>query len=98
MAFGLALLSALVLVLPSALAQLSGSVGPTTPLSEKQGTICSVLDYGGSVGSSVSLKLSTTFPNRIFFPNRMAVAYRSSSSGYRAGYWQRLYKLRPRAS
>ena len=54
MASGLTLLSALVLLLPSVLAQLSGSVGPTTPLSEKQGTICNVLDYGGSVGSSVS--------------------------------------------
>ncbi len=32
-------------------AQLSGSVGPTTPLSQKS-HICSVLDYGGSVGSS----------------------------------------------
>ncbi|KAI5119241.1 hypothetical protein M0805_008792 [Coniferiporia weirii] len=35
-----------------ALAQLSGSVGPTTPLSEKQATICNVLDYGGEIGSS----------------------------------------------
>ncbi|TFY57203.1 hypothetical protein EVJ58_g7169 [Rhodofomes roseus] len=32
-------------------AQLSGSVGPTTPLSEKS-NLCNVLDYGGSVGSS----------------------------------------------
>ncbi|KAL5512388.1 hypothetical protein ACEPAG_3380 [Sanghuangporus baumii] len=52
MAFGLSLLSALVLALPSVLGQLSGSVGPTTPLSEKTGTICNVLDYGGSIGSS----------------------------------------------
>lgn len=42
------------LVSTTVLAQLSGSVGPSTPLSEKQGTICNVLDYGGSVGSSVS--------------------------------------------
>ena len=34
-------------------AQTSGHVGPTTPLSEKQGTICNVLNYGGTVGSSV---------------------------------------------
>ncbi|THH06186.1 hypothetical protein EW145_g4260 [Phellinidium pouzarii] len=34
------------------LAQLSGSVGPTTPTSEKQATICNVLDYGGEIGSS----------------------------------------------
>ena len=32
-------------------AQLSGSVGPTTPLSEKS-NLCNVLDYGGSIGSS----------------------------------------------
>lgn len=32
-------------------AQLTGSTGPTTPLSSKTVT-CSVLDYGGSVGSS----------------------------------------------
>lgn len=34
-------------------AQTSGHVGPTTPLSEKQGTICNVLNYGGSIGSNV---------------------------------------------
>lgn len=43
-----------VLVASAALAQLSGSVGPTTPLSEKQGTICNVLDFGGEIGSTVS--------------------------------------------
>ena len=32
-------------------AQLSGSVGPTTSLSEKS-NLCNVLDYGGSIGSS----------------------------------------------
>ena len=36
-----------------ALAQLSGSVGPTTSLSSKQATICNVLNYGGVIGSSV---------------------------------------------
>ncbi len=40
-----------VLLATVASAQLSGSVGPTTPLSQKS-HICSVLDYGGSVGSS----------------------------------------------
>ena len=44
------LLSCLLLVV-AASAQLSGSVGPTTPLSDKQATICNVLDYGGTVGS-----------------------------------------------
>jgi rhamnogalacturonan hydrolase len=33
-------------------AQLSTTVGPTTSLSAKQAKICSVLDYGGAVGSS----------------------------------------------
>jgi rhamnogalacturonan hydrolase len=33
-------------------AQLNTTVGPTTALSAKQTKICSVLDYGGSVGSS----------------------------------------------
>lgn len=37
----------------SAFAQLSGSVGPTTSRSSKQATICNVLSYGGTVGSSV---------------------------------------------
>lgn len=44
------------LISTTVLAQLSGSVGPATPLSEKQGTICNVLDYGGSVGSSVRFR------------------------------------------
>lgn len=44
------LLSAIVLA-TAACAQLSGSVGPTTPLSTKT-HICNVLDYGGSIGSS----------------------------------------------
>lgn len=46
---------ALSLVLASSivLAQLSGSVGPTTSTSAKRTKICSVLDYGGAIGSSV---------------------------------------------
>ncbi len=44
------LLAAVVLA-TAASAQLSGSVGPTTPLSKKT-HICNVLDYGGSIGSS----------------------------------------------
>ena len=39
----------------SALGQLSGRVGPTTSRSSKQAHICNVLNYGGSVGSSVRL-------------------------------------------
>lgn len=35
-----------------ALAQLTGPVGPTTSPSAKRNTICNVLDYGGSIGSS----------------------------------------------
>ncbi|KLO13032.1 rhamnogalacturonan-hydrolase [Schizopora paradoxa] len=34
-------------------AQLTGKVGPTTSTASKQATICNVLNYGGSVGSSV---------------------------------------------
>ena len=45
-------LLASLLLISAVSAQLSGSVGPTTSLSEKQKTICNVLDYGGSVGSS----------------------------------------------
>lgn len=37
----------------SALGQLSGRVGPTTSRSAKQATTCNVLNYGGTVGSSV---------------------------------------------
>ncbi|KZT05693.1 glycoside hydrolase family 28 protein [Laetiporus sulphureus 93-53] len=44
-------LAALLSLLPYALAQLSGTVGPTTPLSEKL-NLCNVLDYGGEIGSS----------------------------------------------
>ncbi len=44
-------LLATVLLATAAAAQLSASVGPTTPLSQKS-HICNVLDYGGSVGSS----------------------------------------------
>ena len=42
----------------SALGQLSGRVGPTTSRSAKRNTICNVLNYGGSVGSSVSVPLT----------------------------------------
>lgn len=43
--------TSLLFLAPFATAQLSGSVGPTTSLSSKS-TLCNVLDYGGSVGSS----------------------------------------------
>ncbi|KAF8914337.1 rhamnogalacturonan-hydrolase [Gymnopilus junonius] len=43
---------ALLLATSATYAQLTGSVGPTSPLSSKRNTICSVLDYGGSIGSS----------------------------------------------
>lgn len=54
MANMLSRLLSFVLAASVAFAQLSGSVGPTTPLSEKQGTICNVLDFGGEIGSTVS--------------------------------------------
>nr|ACI26689.1 rhamnogalacturonan-hydrolase [Irpex lacteus] len=54
MACGFSRLTALLALcsISGSLAQLSGSVGPTSSLSSKQGTICNVLNYGGSVGSS----------------------------------------------
>ncbi|KAI0759831.1 rhamnogalacturonase-like protein [Trametes elegans] len=45
-------LLAAALLATAASAQLSGHVGPTSSLSSKQATTCSVLDYGGKVGSS----------------------------------------------
>ena len=45
-------LLASLLLLSTVSVQLSGSVGPTSSLSSKQSTICNVLDYGGSIGSS----------------------------------------------
>ncbi|KIP03607.1 glycoside hydrolase family 28 protein [Phlebiopsis gigantea 11061_1 CR5-6] len=48
----------------SALAQLSGSVGPTTSRSSKQATICNVLSYGGTVGSSdIGPAIQSAFTN-----------------------------------
>ena len=49
---GFKTLLASLLLIPAVSAQLSGSVGPTSSLSSKQSTICNVLDYGGSIGSS----------------------------------------------
>lgn len=40
------------LATPVVFAQLSGTVGPTTSHAAKRVTICSVLSYGGAVGSS----------------------------------------------
>lgn len=37
----------------SVLGQLSGRVGPTTSRAAKRTTICNVLNYGGTIGSSV---------------------------------------------
>ncbi|KAI0759248.1 rhamnogalacturonase [Trametes elegans] len=57
------LLASLLLV-SAASAQLSGRVGPTSSLSSKQSTICNVLDYGGSVGSSdIGPAISSAFTN-----------------------------------
>lgn len=48
-------LSAILLSVSFSAAQLTGSVGPTTSTASKQKTICNVLNYGGSIGSSVGL-------------------------------------------
>lgn len=45
-------LLASLLLISAASAQLSGHVGPTSALSAKQVKTCSVLDYGGKVGST----------------------------------------------
>ncbi|RPD63561.1 rhamnogalacturonase [Lentinus tigrinus ALCF2SS1-6] len=52
------------LLLSAASAQLSGTVGPTSSLESKQSTICNVLDYGGSVGSSdIGPAIASAFTN-----------------------------------
>ncbi|KAL1943442.1 hypothetical protein VTO73DRAFT_4517 [Trametes versicolor] len=57
------LLASLLLV-SAATAQLTGHVGPTTALSAKQATICSVLDYGGAIGSAdIGPAISSAFTN-----------------------------------
>ncbi|KAI1791435.1 rhamnogalacturonase [Ganoderma leucocontextum] len=57
-------LLASLLLLSTVSAQLSGSVGPTSSLSSKQATICSVLDYGGSIGSSdIGPAIASAFTN-----------------------------------
>lgn len=64
----------LVLFATLTVAQLTGTVGPTTSTSSKGAKICSVLDYGGAVGSSVRVKplscsrvvqLNSSFPQDI---------------------------------
>lgn len=47
-------------------AQLSGRVGPTTSRESKRQRICNVLDYGGSVGSSVRVTLPRMHLSLIF--------------------------------
>ncbi|KAF8320340.1 rhamnogalacturonase [Clavulina sp. PMI_390] len=47
-----------------AVAQLTETVGPTTSHSAKRTTICSVLDYGGAIGSSdIGPAISSAFTN-----------------------------------
>lgn len=69
MAFGITRLLSLLLASSAAYGQLSGSVGPTTSRSAKQATICNVLDYGGSIGSSVCISfiLGKCGPNDVYF-------------------------------
>ncbi|KIJ54506.1 glycoside hydrolase family 28 protein [Sphaerobolus stellatus SS14] len=45
-------------------AQLTGPVGPTSPSASKRNTICNVLDYGGSIGSSdIGPAIGDTYTN-----------------------------------
>ncbi|KAH9923923.1 rhamnogalacturonase [Epithele typhae] len=61
---GLKSLLASLLLISAASAQLSGRVGPTSSLSSKQSTICNVLDYGGSIGSSdIGPAINSAFTN-----------------------------------
>ncbi|CDO76327.1 Glycoside Hydrolase Family 28 protein [Trametes cinnabarina] len=61
---GIKSLLASLLLISATYAQLSGRVGPTTPLSSKQSTICNVLDYGGSIGSAdIGPAISSAFTN-----------------------------------
>ncbi|KZP14838.1 glycoside hydrolase family 28 protein [Athelia psychrophila] len=54
----------LLLASPLVLAQLSGTVGPTTTHAEKRTTICNVLDYGGVIGSSdIGPAIGSAFTN-----------------------------------
>ncbi|KAI0259155.1 rhamnogalacturonan-hydrolase [Gloeopeniophorella convolvens] len=49
---------------PSVFAQLTTTVGPTTPSSAKRNVICNVLDYGGSIGSSdIGPAINSTYNN-----------------------------------
>ncbi|RPD78596.1 rhamnogalacturonase [Lentinus tigrinus ALCF2SS1-7] len=60
---GFQALLASVLLVTTVSAQLSGSVGPRTPLSQKS-HICNVLDYGGSIGSSdIGPAITSAFNN-----------------------------------
>ncbi|EJD00592.1 rhamnogalacturonan-hydrolase [Fomitiporia mediterranea MF3/22] len=89
MAFGPAFLSAL-LALPVAFAQLSGRVGPTTPLSAKQATICNVLDFGGSVGSSdIGPAIGNAFTNCVLKNPNGATLYLPPGN-YNMQTWQTL--------
>lgn len=48
-------LLATLLTASTACAQLTGRVGPTSTTAAKRAKICNVLDYGGTIGSSVRL-------------------------------------------
>lgn len=85
MAFGIIRLLSLLLASTAAFGQLSGSVGPTTSRSAKQATICNVLNYGGSIGSSVRC-----FPPFLCIEYQLRFSYRL---GYRACYCKRIYQL-----
>ncbi|KDR70173.1 hypothetical protein GALMADRAFT_103315 [Galerina marginata CBS 339.88] len=55
---------AVLLASSAAYAQLTGTTGPTTSTSSKRNKICSVLDYGGSVGSSdIGPAINSAFTN-----------------------------------
>ena len=61
--------TSLLFLAPFAAAQLSGSVGHKTSLSSKS-TLCNVLDYGGSIGSSdIGPAIQKAFDVQLVFVN-----------------------------
>ncbi|KAH8104352.1 rhamnogalacturonan-hydrolase [Phellopilus nigrolimitatus] len=71
------------------LAQLSGSVGPTSSLPSKQETICNVLDYGGEVGSSdIGPAIGSAFVNCVLTHSGSTLYV--PSGNYNMETWQTL--------
>jgi rhamnogalacturonan hydrolase len=67
------ILAFLVFTTGLARAQLTGPVGPTTPLASKS-HICNVLDYGGSIGSEdIGPAITNAFYVRAIAPSCLLI-------------------------